>query len=57
MSELGLVRGWLCPLCKKEFASEACPHSWTDVRKRAEEDRVRAIVQDELERRARRDKT
>lgn len=43
-----LVDGWKCPICKRDFKSEACQHSWDDVYRRNDDDRIRRIVQEQV---------
>lgn len=41
-------RGSNCPICRREFRGDGCPHSVTDARTRLEEDVTREIVRGEL---------
>lgn len=37
-----------CPICAKEFKSDACKHSYGDATQRLADDNIRAIIRDEL---------
>ncbi len=46
-----------CPICKREFKSDACPHSITDVLRWESEQRLRKMMREEIEKHERRNRT
>lgn len=50
MTDMRLKGGYLCPRCDQDFRSDACPHDWDDVVSYNQDQQIRSIVREEVNR-------